>query len=118
MSEMESKSNSNAVQSILSGAIEATAGLADAQRRYGGSCHSLASVSSSNGERRSRIPLPRSAVAPRDTSLQPLSGRSTPALRRESSLAQIHYVSKKKVRTKKKKRSKYREPLKNASQVV
>ena len=55
---MESKSNSNAVQSILSGAIEATAsggglGLADAQRRYGGSCHSLASVSS-NGERRSR----------------------------------------------------------------
>ena len=49
---MESKSN-NAVQSILSGAIEATAGLADAQRRYGGSCHSLASVSS-NGERRSR----------------------------------------------------------------
>ena len=37
----------NAVQNILSGAIEATASLADSQRRYGGSCHSLASEAAS-----------------------------------------------------------------------
>ena len=48
MSEMDAKANA-AVQNILSGAIEATAslGLADSQRRYGGSCHSLASEAAS-----------------------------------------------------------------------
>ena len=112
MSEMEAAKANAAVQNILSGAIEATASLAlaDSQRRYGGSCHSLTSeaASSSAGEggggRRSRIPLPRSAAAAggreESSPLPPpsLSGRSTPAMRRENSLAQIHFVSKKKVR--------------------
>ena len=112
---MEAAKANAAVQNILSGAIEATASLAlaDSQRRYGGSCHSLTSeaASSSAGEggggRRSRIPLPRSAAAAaaaggreESSPLPPpsLSGRSTPAMRRENSLAQIHFVSKKKVR--------------------
>ena len=106
MSEMEAKAH--AVQNILSGAIEATAGLADSQRRYGGSCTSLTSEAASfaeGGSRRSRIPLPRSMSRDACSPLPSLSGRSTPAMRRENSLAQIHYASKKKVRPRARKRS-------------
>ena len=95
------------VQNILSAAIEA-ASLTDSQRRFGGSCQSLTSEAAEGGGggRRSRIPLPHKppASSGRDTSspLPSASGRSTPALRRENSLAQIHFASKKKVRPKKK----------------
>ena len=102
---MEGKTTS-VVQNILSEAIEA-ASLTDSQRRFGGSCQSLTSEAAEGGGRRSRIPLPHKlpALSGRDTS-SPLpsasaSGRSTPAMRRENSLAQIHFVSKK-VRPKKK----------------